>query len=224
MKGRRRSISFLVFLLSAVLAGCYHLYETRQVEYAAAQIAKAITMRDALLFERYVDVTRLVERGYDDGSRVLSDNVTDLHERYPEDPFFWHDAAFMRAYTAKHRKDALRFIREGMHRYFIDAGDPPVFSDDPTGFVAHEVGKIIEVTRAAIVEKRASGDRRTTLRVRFDGEPTAYGALANGIEMDLLFERAESGDWRLVEITNAEELLLPVTASAEAFWTMQGWQ
>lgn len=224
MKGKRLSALLFIFVLFAVLTGCYRFYETRQVEYAAGQVAKAIETKDALLFERYVDAARLVETGYDAGSRVLSEHMAELRELYPEDLFFRHDTAFMTAYTAEHRKDAIRFIKEGIHRYFIDAGERPAFSDDPTGFVAYEAGKIVDATAAKVIEKREESEQRTILRVRFEGEPTSYGELSNSIEMDLLFERADDGDWRLVEIANPEEMLFPVTASTEAFWTLQGWQ
>ncbi|BEU87235.1 hypothetical protein TAMA11512_06990 [Selenomonas sp. TAMA-11512] len=224
MKRKRLWSLLFIFVLAAVLTGCYRFYQTQQVEYTAGQIAKAIETRDAILFDRYVDTTRLAETGYDAGSRVLSEHVAELHELYPEDPFFWHDTAFMTSYTAEHRMEAIRFIREGMHRYFIDTDERPDFAADPTGFVAHEAAEIVAATEARVVEKREERDGRVVLRVRFDGAPTSYGELSNDIEMELLFEKDGAGDWKAVEIVNAEELLLPVTASAEAFWTMQGWQ
>lgn len=223
MSGKKKLMLLFALLVVAActLGYCYRAVHTP--EYALGQAAKAVRERDGALFAQYVDIDSVLSCGYDDGTRVLAENIAMLNQRYPADPFFWHDTKFMKAYASERRACSLAFMHEIVGRYFGEDTAVRNFDKDPTGSFARELDLFQSAVSAEVLAAETKGNRAVVC-VRLHGAHTPYGEILGDLTVDLELERQESDDWRIKRIKNAEMLLLPVADAAEDYWKLQGWQ
>ena len=216
-----------ILVLFALLSGlCVHGYcehAKHTPEYALQQAGQALLEKDAGKLRQYVAVDAFLQSGYEDGSAEVSARVDELRARYPQDPFFWHETAFMQEYAANHRGYALRFIQQMLTDYLKDTAPAATSEAAPEAWLAREFSCVLLHSQAELGPLRVSGDKAQA-GVMLRGDDSKYGRLADGLTLQLELMHQPEGHWRVMRIINAAELTVPVTDRAEAFWTMQGWQ
>ena len=223
-KGHKLYVLLLAVLVLAVLGVrgyCYHNEHTP--EYALRKVQQAVQEQDEAAFVKYVDVDAFLMQAYDDGAEQLANHVGELHERYPKDYFFWHDSDFMRQYAAEHRSAALPFLHNVLNHYFQDDMTAGSFEENAPAWLAAQMKKFSQSGCVEVQSVHENGERATASLV-LHGTDSAYGHLLDQLTVTLELKRQPDGFWRVSRILNAEQLTLPVTDRAEAFWTLQGWQ
>ena len=207
----------LLLAVSAVFAEA----EKDSPEYALKQAAMAVRQKDEILLTKFVNENAFFAVAYDDGATALAENIADLKRRYPDDPFFWHDTDFMKDYAAQHKTYAMSLIKGIRHAYFNDM-PPASLEENPALFLAEELRTFISESDGEIIDLKRQGDAARA-RVKITGSQSDYGRLTDGLVFEFSLRREKTG-WQIEKIENADELLLPVTDSAEKFWTLKGWQ
>ena len=222
-KRKGRFLAAILLLLAIVAGGAAMCFDRHSPEYALTETGAALRARDAAKLAEFVESDAFLAAAYDDGAAELAEAVGTLHECYPQDMFFWHDTAFMRDYAAMHRAAALLAMRQALDLYLSGgATKPAVFETDPVAWGAADLASILSATSADIVSVQKDGSEAVaTLRLRGSGD---YGGLLDGMEVKLAMRQRHDGMWQILRVTNAKELVLPVTDSAERYWTLQGWQ
>ncbi|MBR2214590.1 MAG: hypothetical protein IJ849_02390 [Selenomonadaceae bacterium] len=209
-------------LLATLAFGGYCYSATGSPEYALEQAAEAFLQRDEMAFLRFVNEDKLIESAYDEGAMELAQNIAALRARYPDDFFFHHDTSFMLAYTKEHRPAALRLIRGAKQAYFTASRPAATIEENPATWLSGEIEKFCRSAKGECV-KLEEREGKAYADIRLTGDDTEYGQMADGLTFRLEVEKV-AGDWQIVRVANVDELLFPVTDSAERFWTVQGWQ
>ncbi len=215
----------LLFLTSCCM-GCHaapsQSSPSPEDSFRELQLAVQAGNRDKI--ETLVDLDRFLEQSYDISASEMSKDILILHQRYPEDPFFWHDTAFMDAYTKEHRSVSLNFIRDILTCYFSGETPAETYDEAPTSWLSGELAKLYEASTAELKDIRRTADGHATAVILLKGDGTPYGSLTDGIRLELNLEQQEDGRWKFTGIGNIPDLILPVADKAEMFWTLQGWQ
>ena len=215
----------LLFLCMTCTAGCgTAARDTISPETALKELQLAVRERDAAKVASYVDLDRFLENTYDSSARETALAVETLHERYPEDPFFWHDTKFMQQYAIDHRGISLQFMKKILSHYFSKESPAASYDEDPESWLSGELGKLHAAGTAEIREIRHTGPRHASVFLQLKGDNTPYGKFTDGILLELGMEQQEHGGWKVTGIENIPDLILPVADKAEMFWTFQGWQ
>lgn len=207
---------FLPLILSAVifLCGCGH---EDTPESALNDIKIALETRDKEKISRRVDFDEFFSTTYD----VVTDNLAQNHDfyqkKYPDDPYFQHNAGFLTNYNAEHKNLHLNFLRDVLDAYFDKIPAPNAPEDNPTAYVANEfeflrratdisIKKTVVIDDSAMIEAEISGD--DSLRGNFFGKMT----------FNLEFRRDNENFWHFVGIKNLNELMPALVDRAEVVW------
>lgn len=214
----------LLMLLVAAGGGIGYTYQAeRTPEYALDQLADGIKSRDYDKVRKYADVDGLITTTYDESTTVLAENIQALHETYPQDWFFRHDTAFMKAYIAGRRSDDIVFIQRSLE-FFMDPKMVPISrSDGQAKWISDEMGKFEDsyTTDLKTVQKRG----KTAIAVfEITGSEDSYGELVPKLTIEAELEQQDDGYWKVVHIANIEDAFYPVVKGIESYWTLQGWQ
>lgn len=219
-------LSSLLLLCMTFSTGCGNTApkNTASPEAALKELQQAVQERDMPKVATYVDLDSFLAHTYDQSANETALAIEVLHERYPEDPFFWHDTAFMQQYARKHRDISLHFIRSILDYYFSKEVPVATYDENPTSWLSGELAKLHDASTAELTEIRRPDDRHATLVLLLKGDNSPYGALTDGITLELGLELQTDGKWKFTEIQNIPALILPVADKAEMFWTFHGWQ
>lgn len=190
-------------------------------EYALRQAAKAVFEKDDILFAEYVDADALFDSAYDESAAELSRRVGELHARYPDDPFFWHDTAFMTDYTLNHKNDAMNLL-QGIRYDYFNGRLSDSFDTDPAAFLANETQKFIAASSAECVSVEENENDAVAVFV-VHGDESDYGKMSDGLVFRIALKKQPNGAWKICRVANVGELVLPITDSAECYWILQNW-
>ena len=143
----------ILFFFSAVLllfcltcaAGCGHATPepVASPEAALKELQQAVRQRDMQKVACYVDLEPFLEHTYDESANETALLIRTLAGRYPEDPFFWHDTAFMQQYAKEHRDISLQFIHSILDNYFSGRTPAASYDENPTSWLSGELAKLL---------------------------------------------------------------------------------
>ncbi|MBQ9614988.1 MAG: hypothetical protein IJR38_01460 [Selenomonadaceae bacterium] len=221
----KKSCLLMVFLCMALLAGCGMAQGRAEQtpEDALREMQRAVAQRDREQLSRYVDLEDFLGRTYDEAGHQTAVRIGELGKRYPKDPFFWHDTAFMENYAREHREISMEFMRQILSHYFSGKEPASSYDENPTSWLSGELGRLYRASRAEVTEIRQDG-KKAVVVLRIQGDESPYGRMTDGIELQLGMEQQPEGNWKFTQIANIAGLIVPVTDKAEMFWTYQGWQ
>ena len=218
--------SLLFFALC--LTGCSSAPKTSKdvpsPETAIRELQQAVAGRDWGKVSACFDVDSFLADTYDNSALEMSTVIGELHQRYPDDPFFWHDTEFMQQYAREHRGISLLFINRILDFYFSNAVPAAAYDDNPESWLSGELAKIHDACRADILDIQQRDATHATATISLKGDGTPYGNLTDGITLKIAMELKDNGKWKFTHIVNIRELIFPVADKAEMFWTLQGWQ
>lgn len=179
---------------------------------AVEEIISAIKARDYERLTTRIDLTEFINLGYDDAIDQLALNCDRFHEKYPDDLLFQFGAQALRDYNARYRLIHIGVIFSVIQSYFHSNPKlPKKFSDDPIAFAAVHLKKLIGALKSEIVDE--------------DWKSVAVEITAKGDYKDLIGKlkiklemAAVDGRWRVIKISNADELIEPIVDIAEKVW------
>ena len=221
----KTSYFLMVFLCMALIAGCGMAQgrAEQMPEDALREMQRAVAQRDREKLSQYVDLEDFLGKAYDEAGHQTAIRIGELGKRYPKDPFFWHDTAFMEDYAREHREVSMEFMRQILTYYFSGKVSASSYDENPTLWLSGELGRLYRASTAEVAEIRQDG-KKAIVVLQITGDGTPYGRMTDGIRLELAMERQPDGSWKFTQIENIADLIVPVTDKAEMFWTYQGWQ
>lgn len=187
-------------------------------EAALNDIQIALANQDRQLIESRVDVDKFLDNLYSDVTVQIADNIKELHDRYPDDPYFWNSPEFIRKYNEEKRSFYMSFVNASVNAYF----DPEVKPDTFVNLFAIQCAKEFKNICAAMETKISPAkkeDNHATIDFELIGDSTPYGQfVGNNLTFRFGFDRDKEGRWHLVKIENLNELIFPIVDRAELVW------
>ncbi|TYZ27463.1 hypothetical protein FZ041_11250 [Selenomonas caprae] len=223
MKMKHILLAMLAVLIAAGGSIGYSYQAERTPEYALAQIMDGVKAHDYDTVKRYADVDGLIATTYDESTKLLADDIENLHKTYPQDWFFRHDTAFMQQYIAERRSDDIVFIQRTLELYMDPAITPISRMDGQAKWIADEMTKFADSYDVRVESVQTNGTQAVAV-VGITGRDTAYGRLVPQLMLKVDLQQQEDGHWQAVHIANITEAFYPVVKGIEDYWTMQGWQ
>ena len=185
-------------------------------EFATQEIQEALNQRDFKKFSARVDVEKLFAQIYRDATIELAANCTEFGKKYPKDPYFQHDGAFIKNYNETHRERHLEFARKSLDAYFSKVPAPENPHENPYSYVAHEFERLHSVSTAQVSDVQEKNNS-ATVTVEVNGDSTLRGMFVGSLKFKLGFEKIND-KWTLTKIENIEELTPPLVDRAELIW------
>ena len=186
-------------------------------EDALRDIQTAIAHQDRQLIESRVNVDEFLNNLYSDVKDQIADNITELHNRYPNDPYFWNTPEFIRQYNEDKRSFYMSFVIASVNAYF----DPNIKPDNFVNLFAIQCAKEFRNICAAMDTKinpaKVQGEH-ASIDFELNGDTTPYGQFVGKLTFRFGFDRDENGRWRLTNIENLNELIFPIVDRAELVW------
>lgn len=186
-------------------------------EDALRDIQMAIANQDRQLLETRVDTDKFLNTIYTDVTSEIADNVTELHNRYPDDPYFWNTPQFIRKYNEEHRGFYMSFVNASVDAYF----DPEIKPDNFLNIFAIQCAKEFKNLCSAMETKSAPAKitgSHAMIDFEIKGDSTPYGQFLGELKFRFGFDKSEDGRWRLTKIENLNELIYPLVDKAELVW------
>ena len=186
-------------------------------EDALRDIQTAIANQDRTLIESRVDVGKFLNTTYSDITTQIANNVTKLHENYPNDPYFWNSPQFILKYNEAHRAFYMSFINASVDAYF----NPDIKLDSFINIFASQCAKEFKNLCTAMstkVNKSKIEGNHATIDFEIAGDDSLYGKFIGNMTFKFGFEKDDSGRWRLIKIENLDELIYPLVDRAEIVW------
>ncbi|MBR1397580.1 MAG: hypothetical protein IJ563_08625 [Selenomonadaceae bacterium] len=186
-------------------------------EDALKDIQVAIAKQDKELLATRVDVDKFLDMTYNDVTEAIANNVGELHNRYPDDPYFWNTPQFIRTYNDSHRNFYMSFVNASVNAYF----DPNVKLDSFINIFAiqcaNEFKNLCAAMNTKIINTKVEGSH-AFVDFEVKGDSTHYGQFVGDMTFKFKFEKDDSGRWRLSKIENIDELIYPLVDRAELVW------
>ena len=195
-------------------------------EYALMQIRAAIEKKDAAGFAEYVDVERVLYGMHENASELLAAHIDALHERYPDDWFFRHDAVFMTRYMAERRTRDVASARAMLDYYFDEKRVPVTREDGAARWGADEMRVFAAHYTAASIALTAADEAHAVYLCSVRGDESTYGRLMPEGNVRLVLEKQDTGHWKLVQIETSDRSdngFYAFVDGAERYWALQGW-
>ena len=208
---------FVIFVLSVNLilfAGCG---SDDSPELALSEMKIALTERNFEKLSQRIDLEKFFAQTYDDVTVELVKNCAEYGKKYPEDPYFQHDADFLQKYNSDHRELHLNFLRGVKDAYFKKLPEPETPELNPHAYIANEFEKILQASTATVTETKII-DNHATLTVEMQGDNSIRGSFIGKLIFKLGFEKNDKGSWQLTKIENLDELTPPLVDKAEQIW------
>lgn len=214
-KGIRLKVFLLIFSsLILLLTGCG---QEDTPEIALNEIKIALSERNLIKLSERVDLDKFFSATYDVATLELAKNHDIYQEKYPDDPYFQHSAAFLTNYNAEHKLRHLKFL-DGVKKSFFDKiPEPNTPEDNPTAYVANEFEKIRAVTDVTIKETQIYDDKATII-LDLQGDNSLRGQFIGKMTFELAFYRDKEKRWHLDRIKNLDELMPALVDKAEIVW------
>ncbi len=205
------------FILSAILIFSSGCGKTDSPEVAFSEMQIALSERNFEKLSERVDLEKFFAQTYDDATVELVKNCAEYGKKYPDDPYFQHDAEFLQKYNSEHRELHLNFLRGVKDAYFAKLPEPKNPEENPHAYVANEFEKILQASTAAVKETKIS-ETHATLTVEMQGDNSIRGNFIGRLTFKLGFDKDENGKWKLAKIENLDELTPPLVDKAEIIW------
>ena len=186
-------------------------------EDALRDIQTAIANQDKQLIESRVNIDEFLNNLYSDVKNQIADNITELHNRYPNDPYFWNTPEFIRQYNEDKRSFYMSFVTASVNAYF----DPNIKPDNFVNLFAIQCAKEFRNICAAMDTKISPAEiqgEHASIDFDLNGDTTPYGQFVGKLTFRFGFDRDENGRWRLTNIENLNELIFPIVDRAELVW------
>ena len=207
----------MLMLMMMAVSGCGKQEETP--EDALNEIKAAIDRYDYEKFSARVDVRSLLDNAYDDATLELASRVNDFSAAYPDDPFFRNRGEDIVLYNEFNRDEHMKFVREVVTDCFDrQLTAPEKFSEDTIVGTAAELRHYYS-TASSTVESSTVVQNRATLRLNVKFE-SRYAGGTYSLPLRLEFEK-DGEHWKLMRVSNVEEMIMPLVDIAEILWPDQ---
>lgn len=220
---RRKFIAVLILVLTAIAASgyCYHARHTP--EYALEQLQEGVQQRDMKKVQHYADLSSLVTISYDMSTEILVRDIGTLQKEYPDDWFFRHDTAFMKQYIAQRRNDDILLINRSLEFFLTPSLTPIGKNDQEAQWLANEADTFMQHYSARLDSVEQKGDwAEATFTIT--GDDSDYGRLVPELKVKVELMQQEDGHFKVMRISNIEDMFAPMVKGIEDYWTLQGWQ
>ncbi len=191
-------------------------HEQDTPEAAWEEIRSSVAERNHEAFSRRVEVSRFINRAYDDATEELADHCEEFHKLYPHDLYFQFGAQNIRNYNEEFRETHLGFLDRFIAAYFNNEKKSKTFEANPVTFAAGAFKKLHSAARSIVKETYVEGNRAVML-VEITGG-FIYRRTIGTMDFRFEFERDSEGYWRLTCVRNVDELTPPILDVAETFW------
>ena len=207
---------FVPLILSVVifLTGCG---QEDTPEAALNEIKIALAERDSKKLSERVDLDKFFSTTYDATTIALAKNYDAYQAKYPDDPYFQHNAEFLTTYNAEHKALHLKFLEGVKNSFFAKMPEPDKPEDNPTAYVANEFEKIRQSTNATIKETSIDDDKAIIL-LDVQGDNSLRGQFIGQLTFKLGFHRDEKNHWHFDGIENIDEITPTLVDKAELVW------
>ena len=186
-------------------------------EIALSEMQTALTERNFEKLSQRIDVEKFFGQTYDDVTVELVKNCAEYGKKYPEDPYFQHDAEFLQKYNSDHRELHLKFLSGVKDAYFEKLPEPEMPEENPHAYIANEFEKILQASTATVTETKIT-DNHATMTVAMQGDSSIRGSFIGKLIFKLGFEKDDKGNWKLTKIENLDELTPTLVDKAEQIW------
>ena len=211
-----KKILLLVAALTlGITGGCGTKEDTP--EEALKDIQTAIANQDRNLIDSRVNVDKFLNDLYSDITIQIADNIPELHNRYPDDPYFWNTPEFIRKYNEDKRSFYMSFVIASANAYF----DPEMKADNFVNLFAIQCAKEYRNICSAIdtkVNPAKVQDDHATIDFEIIGDATPYGQFVGNLTFRFGFDKDKDGRWHLTKIENLKEIIFPIVDKAELVW------
>ena len=186
-------------------------------EEAFSEMQTALTERNFEKLSQRVDIEKFFAQTYDDVTVELVKNCAEYGKKYPDDPYFQHDAEFLQKYNADHRDLHLKFLTGIKDAYFSKIPEPEIPEENPHAYVANEFEKILQSSTAVVKETKIEKNH-ATMTVEMQGDNSVRGTFIGNLIFKLEFEKDQTGKWHFKKIKNLDELTPELVDKAEVIW------
>ncbi len=191
-------------------------YEQDTPESAWKEICTAVAERDQETFFHRVEVSRFINKAYDDATEELANHCEEFHELYPQDLYFQFGAQNIRNYNEEFRAVHLGFLDQFIAAYFNNLKKSGTFEANPVTFAAGAFRKLHSAARSVVKETSVDGDKAVMV-VEITGG-FIYKRTIGTMDFRFDFEQDSEGLWHLTDVQNVDELTPPILDVAETFW------
>lgn len=208
---------FVLLILSVAifLTACGH--EPDSPAAALDEIKIALAERDANKLSERVNLNEFFSATYDATTVELAKHYDEYKAKYPDDPYFQHDAEFLTNYNAEHKARHLKFLDGVRDAYFAKIPAPATPEENPTAYVANEFEMIRQASVVTVKETRLADDRATVV-LDVHGDSSLRGRFIGQLKFELAFRRDDKERWHFVGIENLDELTPTLVDKAELVW------
>lgn len=210
----KKLLAITLILVAVALAGCG---KEDSPEAALLEMQAALAEKDSKKLARRVDVEKLFIQIYEGTTLELAKNYDYYKEKYPNDPYFQHDAEFLKNYNEEFKALHLKFAEDVVAAYFAKLPEPETPEENPHAYVANEFEKVRRAVNAeiqnVIVDKNSA---EMTLKLK--GDSTLRGQFVGDLIFKFGFTKNDDDKWHLTQIENLDELTPPLVDKAELVW------
>ncbi len=204
-------VTFLIFT-AVILSACGKVEDTPTAALEEIQIALA--ERNSEQLSRRIDLKNFFAQIYEVATVQLAENYDYYKEKYSRDPYFQHDAEFLKNYNEEFKAGNLKFIENVVMAYFAKLPEPKTPEENPEAYVANEFEKIRRAVNAEI--KSVAIDKNSAeMILNLNGDSTLIGQFISDLDLKLGFTKDDNGNWHLKEIENLDVLTPILVDKAE---------
>ena len=204
----------LIFTLTIFFAGCG---EDDSPEKSFSEIQSAFEQKNFEKLCERANLENFFTQTYDAITVDLAKDYETYRKKYPDDPYFQHDADFLTEYNTKHKDLHLKFLLGVQEAYFNKLPEPPAPEENPHAYVANEFEKIRQSTKAVVKETKIDGNR-ALMTVEIQGDSSIRGQFIGTLTFQLSFNKDEKNHWNFDKIENLDELTPTLVDKAEMVW------
>lgn len=206
--------TIMILLAVNIFSGCG---KEDSAESALAEMQSALVERNSEKLAERVDVEKFFAQTYDDVTLELVKNCAEYGKKYPEDPYFQHDAEFLQKYNSDHRDLHLKFLQDVTAAYFAKLPEPATPEENPHAYVANEFEKILQASSAVVKDTKVE-QNHSTMTVEMQGDNSIRGHFIGNLTFKLGFDKDANNKWHFTKIENLEELVPTLVDKAELIW------
>ena len=164
---------FLILFAASIIffTGCLN---DETPENAFLEMQLALNQRDEEKLSARVDLKNFFAAIYDKETLELAKNYNVYAEKYPDDPYFQHDAEFLKKYNSEQRERHLKFLSDVAEAYFKNLPEPNKPEENPYAYVATEFKSILNHSDAVIKETKVEGNH-AVMTVEMQGDNSIHG-------------------------------------------------
>lgn len=210
----KKFLSVFLILFTFIISDCG---KDDTAEIALSEMQTALAERNSEKFSERIDVEKFFAQTYDDVTIELVKNCEEYGKKYPDDPYFQHDAEFLTNYNTEHRELHLKFLQGVKDAYFAKLPEPETPEENPHAYVANEFEKILQSSNAEIKDTKVEGNH-AVMTVEMQGDNSIRGSFIGNLTFKLGFDKDAKDKWHFTKIENLDELVPPLVDKAELIW------